>query len=66
VTISTFRTLAFVAPDLTAGVHVVEVQALGVVDATAISGAAKARAFAGAGSVTIEAVRMIKGEQVEF
>jgi hypothetical protein len=34
--------------------------------ATAVSGAAKARAFAGAGSVTIEAVRMIKGEQVEF
>ena len=56
----------FVAPDLTAGVHVVEVQAIGVVDAQAISGSAKARAFAGAGSVTIEAVRMIKGEQVEF
>jgi hypothetical protein len=56
----------FVAPDLTSGVHVVEVQALGVVDAKAISGAAKAQAFAGAGAVTIEAVRMLKGEQVEF
>jgi hypothetical protein len=56
----------FIAPDLTTGVHVVEVQALGVVDAKAVSGTAKARAFAGAGSVTIEAVRMIKGEQVEF
>jgi hypothetical protein len=56
----------FVAPDLTSGIHVVEVQAIGVVDARAISGAAKAQAFAGAGSVTIEAVRMLKGEQVEF
>jgi hypothetical protein len=56
----------FVASDLSPGVHVVEVQVLGVVDAKAISGAAKAQAFAGAGSVTIEAVRMIKGEQVEF
>jgi len=43
----------FIAPDLTSGVHVVEVQALGVVDAEAVSGAAKARAFAGAGAVVI-------------
>ncbi len=56
----------FIAPNLTTGVHVVEVQAIGVVNATAVSGSATAKAFAGAGSVTIEAVRMIKGEQVEF
>jgi hypothetical protein len=58
----TANTFNFVAPDLTAGVHVVEVQAIGVVDAKAVSGAGSARAFAGAGAVTIEAVRMIRGE----
>lgn len=56
----------FVAPDLASGNHVVEVQAMGIVDASAVDGNANAQAFAGAGSVTIEEVRMIRGEQVEF
>jgi len=56
----------FVAPDLSSGDHIVEVQAKGVVDASAVKGNAVSRAFAGAGSVTIEEVRMIRGEQVQF
>ena len=42
---------------LSSGVHVVEVQAMGVVDATATNGSSEAKAYAGAGSVTIEEVR---------
>jgi len=56
----------FIAADLSSGLHVVEVQAKGVVDASSIKGNAQAKAYAGAGSVTIEEVRMIKGEQIEF
>lgn len=59
----------FVAPDLAQGVYTIEVQAkttvqtgsLGIGDALN-----KTNAFIGAGSVSIESVRMIKGEQVEF
>lgn len=54
----------FVAPDLVSGVHTVEVQAKSSV-ATSTSGSngslASANAFVGAGSVAVEAVRMIKG-----
>jgi hypothetical protein len=56
----------FVAADLSSGEHVVEVQARGVVNASSTKGSVTAKAYAGAGSVTIEEVRMIKGEVVEF
>lgn len=59
----------FVAADLVSGVHKIEVQARSSA-ATASTGTngslGNANAFIGAGSVAIEAVRMIKGEQVEF
>jgi len=56
----------FIAADLSSGMHVIEVQARGVVDGSSNKGGFEAKAYAGAGSVTIEEVRMIKGEQVQF
>ena len=59
----------FVANDLQQGVYtiVVEAKTSAAVGAIGIGGALnKTNAFIGAGSVAIESVRMIKGEQVEF
>ena len=59
----------FVAPDLVSGVHTIEVQARSsaAASSTGTNGSlGNANAFIGAGSVAIEAVRMIKDEQVEF
>ena len=59
----------FVAADVSSGVHTVEVQAralAGPQSSTGTGEVAAGKAIVGAGSVTIEEVRMIKGEQVEF
>ena len=52
----------FIVADLDAGVHTVEVSALLVTFAASQAGSAKAKAVIGLGSVTIEEVRMIQGE----
>jgi hypothetical protein len=54
----------FVAPDLASGVHAIEVQARSsaATSATGVNGSlGSANAFIGAGSVSVESVRMIKG-----
>jgi len=59
----------FVAKDLQQGVYtlVVEAKTSAAIGDIGIGGALnKTNAFIGAGSVAIESVRMIKGEQVEF
>ena len=59
----------FVAPNLISGTHTVEVQARNsaATSTTSSNGSlANANAFIGAGSVAVEAVRMINGELVEF
>jgi hypothetical protein len=59
----------FVAKDLAQGEYtlVVEAKTSAVVGDIGIDGSLnKTNAFIGAGSVAIESVRMIKGEQVEF
>jgi len=57
----------FVAPDLTfSGVHTIEVQAMIEADTSKQEGTASAMATIGKGSVTIELVRMIKGEDIEL
>ena len=59
----------FVAADLDQGVYtiVVEAKTNVVIGDPGINGIPnKTNAFIGAGSVAIESVRMIKGEQVEF
>jgi len=59
----------FVAPNLVSGTYTVEVQAknTAATSTTSINGSlAAANAFIGAGSVAVEAVRMINGELVEF
>lgn len=59
----------FVAPNLVSGTHTVEVQAknTAATSTTSSNGSlANANAFIGAGSVAVEAVRMINGELVEF
>jgi hypothetical protein len=54
----------FILDDLTAGVHTIEVQAM-IETATEVEeGTAEAWATIGKGSVTIELVRMIKGEDI--
>jgi len=54
----------FIKADVPSGVHTVEVQARLNVGASAQAGSAKAKALIGNGSVTIESVRMIKGEDI--
>ena len=56
----------FIIDDLTSGVHTVEVQAM--IDTAAVEGegTASASASIGKGSVTVELVRMIKGEDIEL
>ena len=57
----------FVAPDLTfSGVHTIEVQAMIETATSKQEGTASATATIGKGSVTIELVRMIKGEDIEL
>jgi hypothetical protein len=57
----------FVAPDLTfSGVHTIVVQAMIETDTDTQQGTASATATIGKGSVTIELVRMIKGEDIEL
>lgn len=57
----------FIAPDLTfSGVHTIEVQAMIETDTSTQEGTASATATIGKGSVTIELVRMIKGEDIEL
>jgi hypothetical protein len=53
----------FVLDDLPAGVHTIDVQARISTQAEAGAGAAKATGTVGKGSVTVESVRMIKGEE---
>ncbi len=54
----------FIAPDLVAGTHTVEVRATVVTGAFSQQGSAAAIGVLGLGSVVIEEVRMIKGEDV--
>ncbi len=56
----------FIAPDLVAGTHTVEVKATVVTGAFSQQGSAAAIGVLGLGSVVIEEVRMIKGETVEL
>jgi hypothetical protein len=56
----------FIAENLSSGVHLVEVQAKLDTSATSTKGSASAKAFVGMGSVTIEEVRMIKNEVIDF
>jgi len=57
----------FIAPDLTfSGVHTIEVQAMIETATSTQEGTASATATIGKGSVTIELVRMIKGEDIEL
>ncbi len=53
----------FIFADLSSGMHTVEVFAAVVAAAGSQAGSAKAKAAIGLGSVTIEEVRMIKGEE---
>ena len=56
----------FIAADLSSGTHLIEVQArIGTTSASQL-GSAAATAMIGKGSVTIEEVRMIKGEDIEL
>lgn len=52
----------FIADDLGSGMHTVKVMAKVATDASSQEGTAKAKASIGYGSVTIEEVRMVKGE----
>ena len=52
----------FIVADLDAGMHTVDVSALCVTFAASQRGSATAKAVIGLGSVTIEEVRMVKGE----
>ncbi len=56
----------FIAQNLSADTHVVEVQAKLDTSAASTKGSAAAKAFIGMGSVTIEEVRMIKNEVIDF
>jgi hypothetical protein len=52
----------FIVEDLDAGMHTVTVKAKCATDASSMAGSAKAKASIGYGSVTVEEVRMVKGE----
>jgi len=54
----------FVAVDVPQGVHTIAVQARIDTGSTAISGTSSAKALVGKGSMTVESVRLIKGEDV--
>lgn len=54
----------FIMADVASGVHAVEVQARINLGASARAGSARARALIGNGSVTVESVRMIRGEDI--
>lgn len=54
----------FLVADLSSGTYLVKVEAVGIVNDS--GNAASSAAVAGAGSVTIEEVRMIRGEDITF
>ena len=56
----------FIAENLTAGTHMIEVQARIGTTSASMLGAATATAMIGKGSVTIESVRMVKNEVIEI
>lgn len=56
----------FIAADLAAGVHTIQVQARINLGASAQAGSARARALIGHGAVTVESVRMIRNEDIEL
>lgn len=56
----------FVAENLSSGTHLVEVQAKLDTSAVSQKGSSVGKAFIGMGSVTIEEVRMIKNEVIDF
>ncbi len=56
----------FIASDLQAGVHVIQVQARINLQAKAQTGSVRARALIGNGSLTVESVRMIRNEDIEL
>ena len=56
----------FIVADLTSGVHTIDVQAMIDTAAEEGEGSASASASIGKGSVTVELVRMIKGEDIEL
>ena len=58
------NSFSFIVPDLGSGMHMVEVKAACVTGAYSQAGSAAAVATIGLGSVTIEEVRMVKGENV--
>jgi hypothetical protein len=60
------NTFNFIQADLLAGVHNIQVQARLNLGASAEAGSASARALIGNGSVTVESVRMIRGEDIEL
>ena len=57
-------TFNFVATDVPQGVQTVSVQARVSVSGTVQNGTYKAKALIGKGSMTVESVRMIKGDDV--
>jgi len=56
----------FIMADLPSGIHNIQVQARINLGASAQAGSARARALIGNGSVTVESVRMIRGEDIEL
>ena len=56
----------FIEGDLGPGVHFIEVQTRINLSSSADSGSAEARALLGKGSVTVEEVRLVKGEDYEL
>ena len=56
----------FIAGDLSSGVHQIDVQTRIYVGSSAEAGSAEAQARIGKGSVTVEQVRMVKGEDYEL
>lgn len=56
----------FIAPDVASGIHTITVEAKVDVEATAQNGSAEAKAVVGAGSVTVQQVRMVRGELIEI
>jgi hypothetical protein len=60
------NTFNFIQADLAAGVHNIQVQARLNLGASAQNGSAHARALIGKGSVTVESVRLIRGEDIEL
>ena len=56
----------FIFGDATSDVHLIEVQARISLDSSVQEGEAEARATLGKGSMTVEEVRLAKGEEIEL